>query len=161
MTFCVQEQRRLTVYLITFVFYTCGMAGIVRDSWLPVVLKEECCISNHCLLKYSNTRHCISRVRIVPCLYLFLWFKRFYWFTTTKNKNIIKFSHRHFLSSIWSYTRTQNSARAFSTTKNTWYEGRLNSETLTIALPSGYGLWRHEREMAPVCRNFLKYVFLT
>jgi len=72
MPFCAHEQRGLTVYLITFVFYKCGMTGPVRDSWLPVVLKEECCIINHCSLNYSNTRHCISRVRIAPCLFLFL-----------------------------------------------------------------------------------------
>ena len=148
-------------YFITFVFYTCGIAGTVRDSRLPVVLKGECYISNHYILKYSNTRHSISRVRIVPCLYLFLRLKRFCWFATMQNKNIMKFSHRHCLSSTRSYTRTQNTCRAFSTTKNTWHEGRLNPVTLDdTAQPAGYGLWRHESEMAPLCRDFSKYVFL-
>jgi hypothetical protein len=132
MTFCAQEQRRLTIYFITFIFYTCRMADIVCNSWLPVVLKEECYISNHCILKYSNTRYCISRVRIVPYLYLFLWLKRFCWFTTVQNENIIKFSHRHFPSCIRGYTRTQNTTPAFSTTKNTWHESRMNPVTLTI-----------------------------
>ena len=94
--------------------------------------EKESCVSNHSLLKYSNTRHCIWRVWIVPCPYLFLELKRFCWFTTVQNKNFIKFSYWHCLSSIRSYTRTQTTGKSFSTRKNTWHEGRLNSVTLTV-----------------------------